>query len=363
MSDVPATPVPPSTSPAEQSTDVPAPSIASGEAVPQPPSHPGEPPLAEGPITRPPYRPETPLTLGLVGLGKMGLNMATRLTLGGHRVVGFDLNAANVEALVAQGGEGAASLDDLVAKLGAPGQRAAWVMVPAGAATDSVVNQLADRFAPGDVVIDGGNSKYVQSVERGVRLAARGLHFVDVGTSGGIWGLKEGYSMMVGGDAGAVERLRPIFQSLAPYADKGWGRVGPTGSGHFTKMVHNGIEYGMMQAFAEGFHVLEAKEDFELDLHAIAEIWQTGSVVRSWLLDLIVNALGENPALEGLAPVVNDSGEGRWTIEAATELNVPTPVITAALYERLRSRLDNSYTARMLNALRNQFGGHALVKK
>lgn len=323
---------------------------------------PTTPPLATGEITAPPQRTATPMTLGMVGLGKMGLNMAKRLELGGHRVIGFDLNTANVETLVHEGGEGASSLEDLVAKLGAPGQRAVWVMVPAGKATESVVNQLAALLAPGDTILDGGNSKYVNSVERGQRLAEQGLHFVDVGTSGGIWGLKEGYSMMIGGPEDAVERLRPIFEVLAPAPDRGWGRVGPTGAGHFTKMVHNGIEYGMMQAFAEGFHVLEAKTEFGLDLHQIAEIWRSGSVVRSWLLDLIAKALEENPVLEGIAPVVNDSGEGRWTIEAATELNIPTPVITAALYERLRSRLVNSYTDRLLNALRNQFGGHAIVK-
>lgn len=327
----------------------------------EPPSN-VAPPLATGEITVPPQHTATPMTLGIVGLGKMGLNMAKRLELGGHRIVGFDLNAANVETLVHEGGEGASSLENLVAQLGAPGQRAVWVMVPAGKATDSVVNQLAALLAPGDTILDGGNSKYVDSVARGQRLAEQGLHFVDVGTSGGIWGLQEGYSMMIGGPEDAVERLRPIFEVLAPARNQGWGRVGPTGAGHFTKMVHNGIEYGMMQAFAEGFHVLEAKTEFDLNLHEIAEIWRVGSVVRSWLLDLIANALAENPELDGIAPVVNDSGEGRWTIEAATEMNIPTPVITAALYERLRSRLDNSYTDRLLNALRNQFGGHAIVK-
>ncbi len=339
------------------------PSLASGQPPPELDLPPVAPPLATGEITRPPARTATPMTLGMVGLGKMGLNMATRLVMGGHRVVGYDLSADNVRALEGEGGEGAASLDDLVAQLGEPGDRAVWVMVPAGKVTDRVVADLAARLTTGDTILDGGNSKYTNSVERGAALAMQGLHFVDVGTSGGIWGLKEGYSMMVGGDAAAVERLRPIFEVLAPYADRGWGRVGPTGAGHFTKMVHNGIEYGMMQAFAEGFHVLEAKTDFALDLHQVAEIWRTGSVVRSWLLDLCAKALAHNPELDGIAPVVSDSGEGRWTIEAATELNVPTPVITAALYERLRSRLDNSYTDRMLAALRNEFGGHGFVKQ
>ena len=316
---------------------------------------------ADNPIVNPPKKTATPLTLGLVGLGKMGLNMAHRLVLGGHRVVGYDLSADNVAALEGDGGEGAAGLPDLVAKLDAP--RAVWVMVPAGAATERVVTQLADLLDPGDTIIDGGNSRFSDSELRGAALAERGLHFVDVGTSGGIWGLSEGYAMMVGGTAEAVDRLRPLFEVLAPAADRGWGHVGPVGAGHFTKMVHNGIEYGMMQAYAEGFHVLEAKTAFGLDLKQVAEIWRTGSVVRSWLLDLIAKALGHNPHLDGIAPIVADSGEGRWTIAEATDLNVPTPVITAALYERMRSRLDNSYTDRMLAALRSEFGGHSYVKR
>ena len=337
--------------------------FADGEPPAQPETPHASPPLATGEITAPPPMTATPMTLGMVGLGKMGLNMAARLVLGGHRVVGFDLSADNVRVLEEQGGEGASSVGDLIGKLGAPGERAVWVMVPAGTVTESVVADLAGRLSTGDTILDGGNSKYTGSVERGERLAETGIHFVDVGTSGGIWGLREGYSMMIGGDAAAVERLRPLFEVLAPSPTTGWGRVGPTGAGHYTKMVHNGIEYGMMQAFAEGFHVLEAKTDFALDLHQVAEIWRTGSVVRSWLLDLCAKALAHNPDLSGIAPYVSDSGEGRWTIEAATELNVPTPVITAALYERLRSRLGNSYTDRMLAALRNEFGGHGFVKQ
>jgi len=311
-------------------------------------------------LHRPPHRTSTPLSLGMIGLGKMGLNMTTRLVLGGHRVVVYDLNPASVEAAVAEGAEGATSYEDLVAKLEAP--RAIWVMVPSGGPTNSVVGALADLLDPGDTIIDGGNSRYTDSVARGEALKTRGLHFVDTGTSGGIWGLKEGYCMMIGGDEAAVERLRPIFEVLAPEPDRGWGRVGPTGAGHFAKMVHNGIEYGMMQAFAEGFHLLSAKTPFAYDIANVAEIWRTGSVIRSWLLDLAANALNHNPQLDGIAPIVADSGEGRWTVAEAIDLNVPAPVITAALLERIRSRVENSYTDRMLAALRAEFGGHTYVK-
>ena len=311
-------------------------------------------------ITRPPARTTTPMTLGMVGLGKMGLNMVRRLQLGGHHVAGFDLTKANVDAAVEAGAEGAGSLEDLVARLEAP--RAVWVMVPAGGPTEGVIGQLAAMLAPGDTIIDGGNSKYTDSIARAERLAAQGFHFVDAGTSGGIWGLREGYSMMIGGEKEAVERLRPIFEVLAPAANEGWGHVGPAGAGHFAKMVHNGVEYGMMQAFAEGFHILEAKKPFAYDLHAVAEIWRVGSVVRSWMLDLAANALQHNPTLGGIAPIVADSGEGRWTVAEAIDLNVAAPVITAALLERIRSRTENSFTDRMLAALRAEFGGHTFVK-
>jgi 6-phosphogluconate dehydrogenase len=219
---------------------------------------------------------------------------------------------------------------------------------------------LAGMLAPGDTVIDGGNSNYKDSMRRGEALAARSLHYVDVGTSGGIWGLAEGYSMMIGGPAEAVERLRPIFETLAPAADRGWGRVGPSGAGHFVKMVHNGIEYGLMQAYAEGFSIMRHKEAFNLDLPQIAGIWRYGSVVRSWLLDLAERALQQDPTLAAIAPYVTDSGEGRWTVAEAIELDVPAPVISLALIERLRSRDAESFGDRLLSALRHQFGGHAV---
>ena len=317
------------------------------------------PPHSES-LHRPPQKTATPMSLGMVGLGKMGLNMTTRLVLGGHRVVAYDINAASVEAAAAEGAEGASSYEDLVARLGSP--CAVWVMVPAGGPTNAVVGALTALMKPGDTIIDGGNSRYTDSVTRGKSLKDAGLHFVDAGTSGGIWGLKEGYCMMIGGPEDAVERLRPIFEVLAPAPDRGWGRVGPTGAGHFAKMVHNGIEYGMMQAFAEGFHILEAKTPFAYDVANVAEIWRTGSVIRSWLLDLAATALDHNPTLDGIAPIVADSGEGRWTVAEAIDLNVPAPVITAALLERIRSRVDNSYTDRMLAALRSEFGGHSYVK-
>ncbi len=301
------------------------------------------------------------MELGMVGLGRMGANMTTRLLRAGHRVVATDMKADAVAEAVKDGADGAASLDELVKKLSAP--RAVWVMVPSGAPTEGVVDGLAALLSKGDTVIDGGNSNYKDTVRRGEKLAAAGLHYLDCGTSGGVWGLAEGYSMMVGGDEAAVERLRPIFEALAPAADRGWGRVGPSGSGHFTKMIHNGIEYGMMQAFAEGFEILERKEEFELDLAQIGRIWQHGSVVRSWLLDLTVNALAENPTMDGIAPWVSDSGEGRWTVQEAIDLDVPAPVITHSLIARLRSRSEEAFADRLLAAMRNQFGGHAIKKE
>ena len=300
------------------------------------------------------------MKIGMIGLGKMGLNMTKRLVRGGHAVVAFDRNADAVAKAGEAGAEGAASMDALIAALEPP--RAVWVMVPAGAATDGVLADLAERLDAGDIVIDGGNSNYKETQRHAEELRAAGLRFVDVGTSGGVWGLAEGYSMMVGGPDDAVDHLRPVFETLAPGADEGWGHVGPNGAGHFVKMVHNGIEYGMMQAFAEGFSIMEHKTEFDLDLHQVAEIWRTGSVVRSWLLDLCARALDENPTLDGIAPYVSDSGEGRWTVKEAIDLDVSAPVITLALLERLRSREDNSFADRMLSALRNQFGGHAMKK-
>ena len=300
------------------------------------------------------------MELAIIGLGKMGLNMATRLVHGGHRVVGFARSKETVQEAINNGVEGASSLEDSVSKLNAP--RIVWVMVPSGQATDDTINKLEGLLQKGDVVIDGGNSNYKDSVRHAAQLEARGIDFVDCGTSGGIWGLSEGYSLMIGGQVEAVEKMRPIFETLAPAADKGWGRVGPHGAGHFTKMIHNGIEYGMMQAFAEGFSILKAKEEFGLDLAQISEVWQHGSVVRSWLLDLAANALKEDAKLEDIKPWVADSGEGRWTVFESIDLNVPAPIITLALQMRLASRDEENFSARMLAALRNQFGGHAIKK-
>ena len=298
------------------------------------------------------------MELGMIGLGRMGGNMAQRLLQGGHRVVAFDPRAESVQALERHGAAAAASLASMVEQLSAP--RAVWVMVPAGEPTEKTVVELSDLLSSGDVVIDGGNSNYKDSTRRAAELKTRGISFLDAGTSGGVWGLKEGYSLMVGGDQGAFQRLEPIFQALAPGPDRGYGYVGPAGAGHFVKMVHNGIEYGMMQAYAEGFELMGAKEEFGLDLARIAQIWRHGSVVRSWLLDLTANALEEDADLSGLQPYVDDSGEGRWTVQESIDLAVPTPVITLSLQARFRSRQDNSFGARLLAAMRNQFGGHAV---
>jgi 6-phosphogluconate dehydrogenase len=300
------------------------------------------------------------MQLGLIGLGKMGGFMAERIRLGGHQVVGFDFNAEAVAKLTASGNVGVSSLEDLVQKLEAP--RAVWLMVPAGDPVDKTIASLEKLLSPGDILIDGGNSNYKDSMRRHAEAKAKGFNFVDVGTSGGVWGLKEGYSMMIGGDKDPVEHLRPIFEALAPAADKGWGHVGPAGAGHFVKMVHNGIEYGMMQAYAEGFTILEKKEVLDLNLPQIARIWQVGSVVRSWLLDLTADALEKNPTLEGLEAYVADSGEGRWTVFEAIDLNVSAPVITESLIRRIRSREENNFTDRMIAIQRNAFGGHAVKK-
>jgi 6-phosphogluconate dehydrogenase len=300
------------------------------------------------------------MQLGLIGLGKMGGNMAERLRLAGHQVVGFDFNAEAVARLAASGNVGAPTLEDLVQKL--KGRRAIWIMVPQGDPVDQTIAKLEPLLNPGDILIDGGNSYYKDSIRRYKEVTAKGFQFVDVGTSGGVWGLKEGYSMMIGGDKEPVESLRPIFEALAPAADKGWGRVGPAGSGHFVKMIHNGIEYGMMQAYAEGFTILEKKEELDLNLPQIAQIWRYGSVVRSWLLDLTADALCKNPTLEGLEAYVADSGEGRWTVFEAIDLNISAPVITESLMRRIRSREENNFTDRMLSIMRNEFGGHAVKK-
>ncbi|HWX65921.1 MAG TPA: decarboxylating 6-phosphogluconate dehydrogenase [Rhodanobacter sp.] len=301
------------------------------------------------------------MELGMIGLGKMGANMAERLLQGGHKVTGFDPSADARKALEAQGGSSADSLQALVKALPAP--RVLWLMVPSGKITDDTVDALLSALAPGDTVIDGGNSNYKDTLRRAAAYADKKLNYVDCGTSGGVWGLKEGYSMMIGGDEKAVEALRPIFETLAPGKDQGWGRVGPVGSGHYTKMVHNGIEYGMMQSYAEGFSILKHKQDFGLDLHQVGEIWRYGSVVRSWLLDLTTDALSKNPNMDGIAPYVVDSGEGRWTVDAALELNVSAPVITLSLMERFRSRDDDSFADKLLSSMRNEFGGHAIKKE
>jgi 6-phosphogluconate dehydrogenase len=298
------------------------------------------------------------MELGMVGLGKMGAFMVERLVRGGHRVVGYDRDAAAVARIVAVGAEGADSLAALAAKLNKP--RAIWIMVPSGSPVDDTIATLLPLLAKDDILIDGGNSNYKDTQRRAVSVKGKGFQFVDVGTSGGVWGLKEGYAMMVGGDKEAVERLRPLLETLAPAKDKGWGRVGPSGAGHFVKMVHNGIEYGMMQAYAEGFAILKKKNEFALDMHQISEIWRTGSVVRSWLLDLLSIALKENVEMAGIAPYVSDSGEGRWTVAEAIDLDVPAPVITLSLLQRLTSRDSESYSDKLLSAMRNQFGGHAI---
>jgi 6-phosphogluconate dehydrogenase len=301
------------------------------------------------------------MEIGMVGLGKMGSNMTVRFLSGGHGVVVYDRNADAMKGAEGEGAVASESLGDLVEKLEAP--RVVWIMVPAGAPTENVIGELAGRLSEGDVIIDGGNSNYRETVHRGEKLQDRGIHFVDVGTSGGVWGLKEGYSMMVGGEKEVVDRLRSIFEVLAPAPDQGWGHVGPTGAGHFVKMIHNGIEYGMMQAYAEGFEVMQKKKEFGLDLAQIAEIWRHGSVVRSWLLDLTSAALKENSDLSGIKGWVADSGEGRWTVAEAIELDVPAPVITLALQMRFVSRQDESFAAKLLAAMRNQFGGHAIKQK
>ncbi|HSJ15747.1 MAG TPA: decarboxylating 6-phosphogluconate dehydrogenase [Longimicrobiales bacterium] len=298
------------------------------------------------------------MDIGLIGLGRMGGNMGARLAAGGHRVVGFDPDPAAREAAGADRVEGVASVAELVAALAPP--RAIWIMIPSGDALDRTLATLRPLLAAGDTVIDGGNTYYRDTIRRAAELARAGLHYIDAGTSGGIWGRSAGYSLMIGGDAPAVERLRPIFATLAPAPNAGWGRVGPSGAGHFVKMVHNAIEYGMMQAYAEGFALLEAKHELELDAGQIAAIWRSGSVVRSWLLDLIARALDENPELGGVAPYVEDSGEGRWAVAESIALAVPAPVITLALQARFRSRVDDSYADRLLAVMRQQFGGHAV---
>jgi 6-phosphogluconate dehydrogenase len=291
----------------------------------------------------------------MIGLGKMGSNMTTRLERGGHEVVVYDRDRAAVRRIEGDGIIGAKSLEDLVAKLRTP--RAVWIMVPAGDPTDSTVNALLELLGPGDAIVDGGNSRWTDSKQRYERCKGKGVAFLDAGTSGGVWGLANGYCLMVGGDDDAFRRVEPAFRTLAP--EDGYAHVGPSGAGHFSKMVHNGIEYGMLAAYGEGFEILE-KSEYDYDLHQLASIWRHGSVVRSWLLDLLELALKDDRRLTAVKGWVADSGEGRWTVQAAIDENVPAPVITMSLLSRFVSRQDESFSAKVIAALRNQFGGHAI---
>ncbi len=302
------------------------------------------------------------MRIAIIGLGKMGGNMARRLLRKGIEVVGFNRSSEVVNALQKEEGLVAAtSLADAVKQLQAP--RIVWLMLPAGDATEASLHELIPLLDKGDIVVDGGNANYRDSQRRAKVLAAQGIGFIDAGTSGGVWGLDNGYCMMVGGSEADVGVLEPVLRALAPAEDKGWARMGPVGSGHYTKMVHNGIEYGMMQAFAEGFDLLRSKKEFDLDLTTVSEIWRHGSVVRSWLLDLIAEALAQQPDMESIAPVVPDSGEGRWTVVEAVEQGVSLPVITLALQARFASQDSEGYQGRLLSVMRNAFGGHAVVKK
>jgi len=300
------------------------------------------------------------MRLAIIGLGRMGLNMSRRLLQGGHEVAVYNRSPEPVKEAVSAGRIPLATLAQVMETLTPP--RVVWLMLPAGEITENHLNTFAEMLSPGDVLIDGGNSNFNDTQRRAKMLEPKGLHFVDVGTSGGVWGLTEGYSLMVGGSAEAVAILRPALETLAPAPDKGWGHVGPSGAGHYVKMVHNGIEYGMMQAYAEGFEVMKARKDMGLDLHQIGQIWQQGSVVRSWLLDLTVNALQDDPNLPDIKGWVADSGEGRWTVIEAMNQDVPAPVITLALQMRFVSRQEERYAAKLLAAMRNQFGGHAIKK-
>jgi 6-phosphogluconate dehydrogenase len=295
----------------------------------------------------------------IIGLGKMGTNMTRRLLHDGQRVFVHDIDTAAMNTLEWDGAERLESLDELVEALSPP--RVVWVMVPAGDPVENTIRTVCQYLERRDIIVDGGNSNYKDTLRRATMLQNEDLFLVDVGTSGGVWGLTEGYSMMVGGEAEAVETVTPLLRSLAPAPDKGWGHVGPPGSGHFVKMVHNGIEYGLMQAYAEGFDLMAHKKEFDLDVHQVAEIWRYGSVVRSWLLDLAADALAENPELDDIAAYVTDSGEGRWTVAEAIELNVAIPVISMSLQRRFRSRDKAPFADKMLAALRGKFGGHSVA--
>ena len=298
------------------------------------------------------------MELGFVGLGKMGMNMVTRLQRDKHRVVVYDRTSDLVKQAEGVGCVGASSLEDMLGKLKTP--KSVWIMVPSGAPTEDTVQKVAALLKSGDLIIDGGNSNFHDDSRRAAELKAKGIHYMDVGTSGGIWGLKLGYCMMVGGDTLDVDRLTPILDTLAP--ENGWAHMGAHGSGHYVKMVHNGIEYSMMQGYAEGFELM-SKSEYKLDLAKIADLWMHGSVVRSWLLELTAGALKQDPKLEGIKGYVQDSGEGRWTILDAIDKDVPVPTLTAALFTRFRSRQDESFAEKMLAAMRNAFGGHAVRKR
>ena len=297
------------------------------------------------------------MELGMIGLGRMGANMTERLVMGGHRVISFDRSPQAIQRVVDIGAVGAHSLADFVKQLALP--RAIWLMVPSGDPVDQTIEQLLPSLSKGDILIDGGNSNYKDSIRRAEKLKRQSMHFVDAGTSGGIWGLKNGYCMMVGGGKEIVERLAPIFTTLAP--EDGYLHVGPNGAGHFVKMIHNGIEYGMLQAYGEGFELLKASQ-FDLNLGKISHLWNQGSVVRSWLLELAESAFEKDPKLSAIKGYVEDSGEGRWTIEEAIEKSVPAPVLTLSLLARFASRQEDSFSAKVIAALRNEFGGHAVKK-
>jgi 6-phosphogluconate dehydrogenase len=296
------------------------------------------------------------MQLAMIGLGRMGGNMVQRLLQGGQQVVVFDRSAAALKPHVAMGATGAKDLADLCSQLGTP--RVVWIMVPAGAAVESTIDELLPSLSRGDIIIDGGNSNYKDSIRRAARLKEKGLEFIDAGTSGGIWGLKIGYCLMIGASPEAFKHCEPIFKTLAP-AD-GYAHVGPPGAGHYVKMIHNGIEYGMLQAYAEGYEILHASKDFKLDLRQISAVWNRGSVVRSWLNELAERAFAKDTELSALKGYVEDSGEGRWTVQEAIDLDVPAPVITLSLLTRFRSRQSDSYGAKVIAALRNEFGGHAV---
>ena len=300
------------------------------------------------------------LKLGMAGLGRMGANMALRLMRGGHEIVAYDPNPEAVRGIEGQGASGVASLDEMVERLALP--RAVWIMAPAGEPTETTISTLHGLLSSGDIIIDGGNAYYKDSIRRAEMLGEKGIRFLDVGTSGGVWGLEEGYCLMVGGDESTYNAMLPGLETLAPRGGLGLGKVGPAGAGHFVKMVHNAVEYGLMQAYAEGFELMSASDKFDINLEEVAEIWRHGSVVRSWLLDLATRALKEDPGLEGIRAYVEDTGEGRWAVQESVDLSVPVPVIAASLQARFRSRQEEPLGARLLAALRKGFGGHQVLK-